>query len=73
MTPPTLTCDYCGLEGGEDELEPRPRGAGFRCRDAAACDVRDAQRHGTYIDSLRARQREGDDLTDAEKRELADA
>lgn len=68
---PEATCDYCGARMPTEDLEPRPRG-GLRCRDGEACDERDAQRHRQRVAELRRQQRAGEELTEAERQELAE-
>jgi hypothetical protein len=65
-----LTCEYCGAERPPEEM--RLSASGRRvCRDVRACDARDAQHHREHLAELRRRQREGDELTEFEKQELA--
>lgn len=64
------TCEYCGSGRPVGELELR--NDRIVCIDTKACDERDHQRHRDTLADLRRRQRAGDELTEAEKLDLAD-
>lgn len=63
-------CAYCGSRRPDGELEVR--NGRIVCVDIKACDERDAEGHRAHLAELRRRQREGDELTEAEKQEVAD-
>lgn len=65
-------CEYCGLQGELGEaLEVRHDR--IACRDTGACDDREARTYSAYLADLRRRQRDGDELTEAEQMDLAAA
>lgn len=69
-----ITCSYCGTKLDlSDGTAFRSVPHGLACRDVAACDAREEQRHRTEVKELRRRRREGDELTEAEKQTLGDA
>ena len=68
MHEPQLECEYCRTRKPYSELERRNER--LVCRDRQACDAADEQQHRANIAELRRRQREGDELTEAEKQEL---
>jgi hypothetical protein len=63
-------CEYCGRSVPFDELEFRHDR--LVCKDTAACDAAGESQHREHLSGLRRRQREGDELTDAERAELSD-
>ena len=73
MTPsePQLECEYCGRSRPFSTLELR--NDKLVCIDRGACDAAEEGQHKEYLAELRKRQRDGDELSDAEKGELADA
>ena len=64
----TFACAYCATKRHWNQLESHK--AGLVCRDAEACQAAEDKLHRAYLSALRRRQREGDELTDAEKEEL---
>jgi hypothetical protein len=68
---PTFVCVYCATERPWSQI--RAANAGLVCRDSDACQKAEDKLHRAHLSALRRRQREGDELTDAEKQELADA
>lgn len=71
MNDPLFECEYCHRRVPWSTTENRNERR--VCIDKDACDAADESQHREYLAGLRKRQREGDELSDAEKAELADA
>lgn len=67
-----MKCYYCEAQRDLSELEVRETIDELVCIDVEACDAESDKSFRAMLASYRKRLCEGDQLTDAEKRELAD-
>ena len=66
--PMELPCDYCARERPLGLLDTRK--GELVCKDEFDCGAAEERGGGAYVANLRRRQREGDELTDAEAADL---
>lgn len=64
-----LACEYCDRVTEMQNLEWR--NGKFVCKDKDACDAAEDAAHKVRLVEMRRRQRGGEELTDAERQELA--